>query len=289
MNKKLPLIVKGMNIEDYHDDTNFLSKSGLSEFMLCPKKYHYKYILGNRDEASHFNFGNAFHCAALEPEDFDERFICEPEKWPVKAKHPMGLTQAEQKEAFAADNADKTIISANDMIKLKGMAESFVHDPVLSELFDTEYDVEVSMFWHNETHDVYLKCRPDVVLFDMDVVIDIKTEGRSASRDSFSKAIRNYDYDVSCALTREGYKATTGRDLKAYIFAVIEKDEPYCCATYAADKEVFELGDYFLNTRLSRYADCKKRDYWPSYTTEIAMVGLPAWGKSILQYGEENE
>ena len=68
--------------EEYHS-SHGISRSGIVEFKNCPKKYWHKYINIDYIEPAKTKaliFGNAFHTAILEPDEFNKRYIIKPEE-----------------------------------------------------------------------------------------------------------------------------------------------------------------------------------------------------------------
>jgi len=284
-------LIHKLDIREYHDH-KAISKSQIHDFAYeCAKKYEWVWVLGNREEKDHFNFGNAFHCMALEPDDFHDRYTLMPDDWLTKDKHPDNLTIKEQKEQFRAAHEDKVFISTVDFEIMEEMKPAFLAEPTCRVLFPEKGMIEATILWTDPVTGLRLKCRPDYMMPDIDVVVDIKTTGlqKGASKRKFQTQAHQLAYHLSCAMTARGYEAFYGRPLKKYYFAVIEKHAPFCAAGYDADQELFERGGFDMDKYLPRMQNCLELDYWPSYNEQILMLDLPPWAKKELEYGDDNE
>jgi len=281
-------LIKGMDINDYHNH-KAISKSRLHDYVDCPKTYDWIWNKGNREEKDCFTFGNAFHCSVLEPDDFSERYVTFPEDWLTKPNHPRGLTIVEQKEEFKGLHEGKGFLPQTDIDKINDMNASFLAEPTCRVLFPDKGIIEPSIFWNDPYTGLRLKFRPDFMLPEKDIIVDVKTSGlvKGASKKKFQRQAHDLAYYTSCAMAARGYEAFYGRPLKKYYFAVIETKPPHCAASYDADKELFERGTLDLDKYLPRMQRSIELDYWPSYNESILMLDLPVWAKKELEYGDE--
>lgn len=278
-----------LDIDSYHafsdikrlGDKAVLSKSMLSVFDECAKKYHDKYIMGNRDEGtSEMKLGNAVHLFALQPELFNETYYILPLKEDGK-QIIRNKTHAAYKEqlSIAAGRID---IQPSEMEKVKGMAESLKNDKRAMILLDKPGKIEASIFWTDKESGLKFRCRPDFMPDD-GILVDLKTTGR-ADDFSFHKVATDMYYDVSVALTARGYKALTGEYPKEYAFLIVEAERPYVVEGKLTNiecnyqggkisKSFYQIGEERLSRLLERYLKCKERNIWPGYN-EIFMPML---------------
>lgn len=260
-------------IEAYHVDKEHISKSSLAKILDCPAVYKYWQDNADPEDKDHLNVGNCVHTLALEPDLFASRFFVLPEGIRRDAR-------TEKYQAILADAGSRKIMTAPDMIDIKGMADSLRSNKKALALLQSKGRVEASIYW--EEDGLKLKCRPDY-LRDDGLIIDLKTT-KSAYKSFFQKDAFNYYYDISVALTSRGYKALTGEMPKNYVFLAVESKPPYLIEAYDTFREANGMGMTFagygeerLQTAINRLNDCTARDYWPSYNEGIEPLGIPAY------------
>jgi exodeoxyribonuclease VIII len=90
------------------------------------------------------DFGTALHCAVLEPIRFSKEYIAAPK---VDRRTKEGkATWA----AFEADNADKSVMDADDFLTVQRMRESAWAHPIAKQLLSGQGHNEVGAVWVNE-------------------------------------------------------------------------------------------------------------------------------------------
>jgi len=214
------------------------------------------------------NTGNLAHCAILEPEHFDDRYVVGPD---------VDKRTKEWKD-FAASTV-KTIITPADKDQVFAMAESVRKLRVLSDALALG-EAEVSAYWTDPATDVQCRCRPDWVWADSPdsevFLVDVKTCA-DASPEGFAKAVVNWSYAKQAAFYSDGYAAASGRSVVGFIFAAVEKTWPYAAAAYILSEEDMEWGRNQYRANLHAYAECMKTNVWPGYTNGLQTLILPAW------------
>ena len=263
-------IIRQLSIEQYHADAHAVSKSQLDDLDRSPAIFYAK----NRDPmrparpkpTAAMNTGNLAHCAILEPEHFDDRYIVGPD---------VDKRTKEWKE-FAASTV-KTIITPADTEQVFAMAQSLKKiTPVANMMASGE--AEVSAYWTDPATGVQCRCRPDWVSnFSGEVfLLDVKTCA-DASPEGFAKAVVNWSYAKQAAFYSDGYAAASGRRVNGFIFAAVEKTWPYAAAAYVLSDADLEWGRNQYRANLHAYAECMKTNVWPGYTTGLQTLILPAW------------
>lgn len=260
---------------DYQSHTA-IGHSGLLRIMRSPA--HYREWADNPPEpTSAMQFGTAFHAALLEPKRFQERYVVAP-KFDRRTKE--GKAQA---EAWEAENADKTALTAEQMEAISAMVKSVMaHEGAASLL--SKGVAEMAGFWTDRETGIECKCRPDFLKMDVIAegkqvtgIVEVKT-CCDASSDGFARAIAALGYDVQAAFYRDGLKALTGKALPFY-FVAVEKDPPHAVAVYRAGDEVIEVGRAKYRGALQLLKWCQANGRWPGYQPngEIETITLPRW------------
>lgn len=248
-----------------------VSRSGLMDLLRSPQHFWYKHMSGlaDHEETNALKIGTAFHCLLLEPNLFNDKVL-------VWSGAPRNTKEGKAEYADALENANgRVIIKQSEFDQLKLMAQSIKDQPAAGKLINSSGKVEASFFYHDQTHDVMAKARPDFWRED-GIVIDLKTTV-DASEDEFSKSIANYGYDVQAFMQMEAVERVTGNRPQAFVFIAVEKDPPYACAFYQADEDLLRCGEYRYHMLMEKYASCYKSGKWPGYGSLVRPIGPPEW------------
>ena len=200
------------------------------------------------------------------------RAILEPDALEVAVK-PEGLNLAtkEGREWKAAQT--KTIITQDEYVTIKGMRDSVHAHPAVKRVL-ANARTEVSLFANGEDG-VLRKARIDALPESGNVIVDVKS-CQSADPDLMSKSVAAYRYDVQAAYYLDICRLL-GIDKSEFLFVCVEKQPPFAVAVYALDQTAIEWGRKQYQRDLAAIADCESKDEWPSFTTDITTLALPAW------------
>lgn len=263
-------LVLDMSHDDYLAAPE-VSRSGLLDLLQSPQHFWHKNLSGlsDRKETSALKIGTAFHCLLLEPHLFNDKVV-------VWSGAPRNTKAGKEEYAEVEANAgDRAIIKQSEFEELKLMAKSIKDQPAAGKLINSAGKVEASFFYHDQTHDVMAKARPDFWRED-GIVIDLKTTA-DASENEFQKSIANYGYDVQAFMQMEAVERVTGVRPQAFVFIVVEKTPPYACAFYQADADLLRCGEYRYHMLMEKYASCLKSGKWPGYGSLVRPIGPPEW------------
>ena len=133
------------------------------------------------------DIGDAFHALLLEPDRFAASYIVAPS---FNLRTNDG--KAQQAE-FAAANAGKVILSADESAMLHMMRDSVMAHPQARELIEAEGLVERSFFWTDDETNIECKCRPDKFIAARNLLVDVKTTPSIAK---FSYSVEDFRYYV---------------------------------------------------------------------------------------------
>lgn len=248
-----------------------VSRSGLLDLLKSPQHFWYKHLSGlaQHEESNALKIGTAFHCLLLEPHLFNDKVA-------VWSGAPRNTKEGKAEYAEVSANAvSRVIIKQSEFDQLKLMAQSIKDQPAAGKLINSSGKVEASFFYHDQTHDVMAKARPDFWRED-GIVIDLKTTA-DASENEFQKSIANYGYDVQAFMQMEAVERVTGTRPQAFVFVAVEKEPPYACAFYQADDDLLRCGEYRYHMLMGKYAACMKSGKWPGYGSLVRPIGPPEW------------
>lgn len=271
----------GMSNEDYHNHSS-ISKSQLDYFTKSPSRYEWAKVAPvDEEKLKTFDFGTAMHAIILEPDRFNDEYVCAPE---VNRQTKVGK---ETWANFFEENQDKTILTPDDWRKIHISKESVMAHPVARKIFEAKGVSERSYFWVDKETGVSCRCRPDRELTNMRWFADVKT---TPSVDDFHKSTLDYGYYVQDPFYSMGYEAVTGEPLRKFVFVVIAKTVE--CGRYPVDCQVLpdEVRDYgkkLIREELIKFANCLNKGNFASITT----MEFNEWALRDLRskYGEKKK
>ncbi len=254
----------------YHARVRGLASKGALDKVRRSPAHYAAWLAGLADETSDaLDFGKAFHCASLEPELFAERYTIEPTFGDCRKKENKA-----NRDAWRKENEGALLLSMNDHLACRAMAESIRKHPVASRLLEGG-DRELTVRWRDEATGLECKARADQYRPDRRLVVDVKTT-EDASPDGFRKSVARYGYHRQAALYREGF-AAAGAPVDFFLFVAVEKVAPFAVGVYALDADAEKRGRDSVREDLAKLADCIERDVWPAYSDSILTLDLPAW------------
>ena len=242
---KLLMLTQLTNAE-YHAH-EAISKSKLDAARKSGKHLHDMLFGPPRASTAAFDFGTAFHAAVLPGEDFSQVAV--------------------------------RILNHSDSYALDQMMLSVKEHPAASGLLNGELKGKSEQsFFCKDTGDtdLELKCRPDFMLDDGSLIIDIKTT-TDASPNGFKKSLASFRYHVQAAWYLEVVEKATGRRPEAFIFIATEKQRPFSTAVYVADSDCIRIGMEQAREDLLNIAKWKNIGIYPGYSSQAEMISLPKW------------
>ena len=266
---KLLMLTQLTNAE-YHAH-EAISKSKLDAARKSGKHLHDMLYGPPRESTAAFGFGTVFHAAVLPGEDFSQ----------VAVRMPKSITSKATKagKEFAKEHEGKIILNHSDSYALDQMMLSVREHPAASGLLNGELKGKSEQsFFCKDTGDtdLELKCRPDFMLDDGSLIIDIKTT-TDASPNGFKKSLASYRYHCQAAWYLEVVEKATGRRPEAFIFVAVEKQRPFATGVYVADEECIRIGMEEAREDLLNIAKWKNTGIYPGYSSQAEMISLPKW------------
>jgi exodeoxyribonuclease VIII len=214
-----------------------------------------------------FQYGEAWHCHALEPNEFNKRYAIAP----VCDKRTKDGKAIWSK--FQESINGKKVIEAKDYLQMQLMTEAIKKQIIYR--FIQGGEAEVCIVWIEKRTGLLCKARLDYVHRNQAIIIDLKST-RDASKEAFSKAIYNYGYYQQGAWYSDGWQTLIG-DPPAFTFLAVEKSPPYCPAAYELGAKDIIAGRLAYRKALKIYAECMATDTWPGYPDEVRMISMPDW------------
>jgi exodeoxyribonuclease VIII len=168
------------------------------------------------------------------------------------------------------------VISRTDADLVMAMGRAVHGHPAAAYLLSLPGKAETTHMWTDEATGLQCKCRPDWLVDDGSLIVDLKTT-EDASPAGFRKSIANFRYHVQASWYLDGLEHATGRRPEQFIFICVEKKPPHAVAVYAADVEMVAAGQVTATRDMLLLAECRDADYWPAYSDQIETISLPPW------------
>lgn len=267
-------LVQGLANEAYHAGPG-LSHSGVKRLRKSP--FHYHELARPRDVPAkaptpEMFAGTLAHCALLEPDAFDARYlVCDIDK----------RTKAFKEQQIVAEATSSVLITSIQRETAFAQAASVKLLPEAKRLL-SRGQAEVSAYWIDKDTGTLCKCRPDWVspvsvnARDGFVLVDFKTTSDASAR-KFAKTVLDFEYDLQAAWYLDGYEQASGLMATAMVFAVCEREYPYACALYELHPDDIARAREANRRALALYTACARDDKWPGYPTTLQTLELPVW------------
>lgn len=118
-------------------------------------------------------------------------------------------------------------------------------------------------------------------------LIDLKSLGRVASPEAFSRRMAEHGHDVQAAFYRRGFRAVFGREPGPMVFLAFERKPPYAVSRIACGAQAEELGESKVEEALRIWGRCLDRDDWPGFPRRVAFVEPPRWAETDWEMRRE--
>jgi exodeoxyribonuclease VIII len=260
---------------EYLGKKDHISASDIKNFLKSPKYYYWnKYLKTEKEDGRHFAIGSAIHELILEPQLFLSNYIVMPK---VDRRTKDGKSQYEQ---FMIEAEGKTMLDSEEMIMITEMVKNATDNKTFMALLENSHR-ELSAYLVDEKTGLKLKVRPDVLPQTKSTIIDIKSCLDSSPK-KFKGDVYSYGYSLSAAYYCDVLKREN------YVFAAIEKSQPYQTSLYALNDEMMEYGrqQYRLGLDLLKWS--YDNNYWCDHN-EFEILKECRELENLEQFFEINE
>ena len=251
-----------------------VSKSHLDLVAKSPLHDWSRYLDPNRvvpEPTPAMAIGSAVHTHVLELDQWDAQYVVAPAGIDRRTK----VGKAEW-DVFQTAIGTRTVISREDADLVMRIGRSVLSHPAAAYLLGLPGKAETTHMWVDEATGLQCKCRPDWLLDDGSMIVDLKTT-EDASPRGFQKSIAQWRYHCQASWYLDGLQHATGKRPEQFVFIAVEKKPPYACAVYVADQQMIEIGRETARRDLDKLNLCKAADYWPGYSDQLEVINLPPW------------
>lgn len=245
-----------------YDGIQALNYSGSKELLKSPAHYQ-AYLNQEREETKALRMGSLIHCAVLQPELLNEKFVTAPE-CDRRTKDGKATYEAFQSSL----KPGMTVVSADESAECHIIASAAKH-----ALERMEVTFEMTEFMFTTDHcGVQLKCAIDGIGTD-GYLYDLKTT-EDASPAGILKSIRAYRYNLQAYFYRLCFETAFERRLLGFRFLFIEKAPPYATAVVEIGPELMSYACSDFEKALALYRECTTLDSWPAYGDEVQVIDI---------------
>lgn len=255
----------------YHDrHKGVVSKSVLDLVRRSPA--HYKAWLDRElpeEETPALLFGQAFHCALLEPERFSDEYAAEPDFGDCRLKDNKAA-----RNEWRAVHMESTLLSSDDAATIRGMVASIHRHPLASKMIRDGVS-ELTLKWTDADTGLTCKSRLDYYVESLGMIVDAKST-LDARWEPFRRDMIKYGYEIQDALYRSA-AIELGLKVQHFVFLAVEKSAPFAVATYTLDEAGIASGFSKARAAITELAHSVKTDTWPGYDIGIQTIDWPNW------------
>jgi exodeoxyribonuclease VIII len=273
-----PGIYHDIPIEQYHADTETVSKSGLDLIARTPLHYwaaHLDPDRPEREDSPAFIEGRALHALVLEGREvFDRQFASAPK---IDRRTKAGKAEW---QAWTEAHANHTHLTDAQAANVEAMHAGLQRHEGARRYLGADGDAEVSIYWADPATGVACRCRPDKIVQIPDsnevVLVDLKTTSKPLDDEQIAKTIGNFRYHVQAAWYTDGARAA-GLAVRAFVFVFIGKSRPHGARVVTLCEDSITCGRILYMENLETYAECLASGQWPGYSTATETVSIPSW------------
>jgi len=273
---------ENLSNEDYHADKTSVSSSGLKHLIKSPKHFKKLYLEAeSKPDTTAMRFGRIVHLALLEPNKFKEKVKAVPNFGDLR----LSINREKKKEWLASLPEGVEFVSTEEYDDLLQIIDSVLENKYAANLIKGAV-FECSGFFRDPETGLSCKIRPDIMRLDLAVLPDVKTSA-FPDKETFSREIWKYRYDLQIAHYMLGIECITGKRPEISCFIVVEKEPPFEIQVFEADVGMISRADLELRVLLNKLHECVKNNHFPGRQGDSGpqIIGLPPWTDSIPYLG----
>lgn len=199
----------------------------------------------------------------------------EPQKFAVEYAIWDGDRRGKAWAEFKEDNHGKTIFKPAEIETAQAMAEAVrTHGLVAPYLAGGLF--EHAVLWTDPETGLPCKARPDWIIPDQRILIDLKT-CVSADARRFGAAAARYGYHLQCAMYEAAITYGLGWAPNKVKIVAVEKDPPHEVSVFDVPREALDAAAEEVCGLLRMVQGCRQTNTWPGRYLEEQQLQLPAY------------
>jgi hypothetical protein len=203
--------------------------------------------------------------------------------------HPDYRKKDAQAERDLAIANGKIPTLPHELAEAQAIRDAVFNDAEARSLLDDVSDVELSMFWLDEEHKIWLRGRMDALAWrDRPTILDVKTTANS-SPESFGKSLAEYRYDMQdrhyrdgLAAILSGYPGELTADDIDFRFIAVATDEQHLVMVYELGTDDIERADESNRVARDTYRKCANAGVWPKWSDSTVALSLPRYAQTRI-------
>lgn len=229
-----------------------------------------------RQEKYVFAEGQAMHMLSLEGEELFKESVIEAACGPTAAKY----------QATVLANPGQIVLAKGGIELCYRCRDAIYKHPTARQWLDRAKGVaETSAFMRDKTTGLLCKCRPDWIMPEEGMLVDLKfmRDGGSLPHKWMWSLKDGYAQQAGWYTTI--YSAAARQAYDKFVFIVCEKSEDtaFAVACYDTPGEWIDWGWEEQAIALRKEADCRTNNFWPNYRhAGVDVVDFPEYLKHEL-------
>lgn len=248
-----------------YDEILACSFSGLRDLSRSPAYAKWRREHPDKDESPAMLRGKAFHCAVLEPDAFDKRYVL---------KDWDGRTNAGKARKAEVEAAGLKGLDVETWDAVKRSADAVLLDPAAKPLIDAATVRETPVLW--SSNGVAFKGIPDAR--GPRVVIDLKST-MNASPSRFPRFIADSRVDAQLALYAWGASHPEPTDDLEKFAVCVTDDAPHEVYVYEFDDAMIADAWEWLTPLIAKWKECVSTGAWPAGPGVVLPARRAPWDR----------
>lgn len=248
-----------------------LNHSVLKEYARSAAHGRHVELYGLEDTAA-MRRGRALHALVLEgAAAFERGFVVKPEGLSLSTK---------EGKAWKAEVGLRTVLSAEDGARVRGMARSLLSHDTASAFLEAPGLSEASIRWDEQDESgqrLPCKARLDRVcaLTGETFIVDVKTTAEDVRLAPFSRYAGKYGLFTQALWYSRGAAAVAGPRDRTFVFLAVESDPPHGVMAYTPGSDELADAAIELQRALEVYREARRIQSWPGYPLGLQILTAP--------------
>lgn len=228
-----------------------------------------------------YQLGRAIHCAILEPDVFESRYVV----------YPGAVRRGKEWERFQADHQGADILLEKDMETARLCADAVrAHPRAVAYLTGGRAEETIGgprSPWIDPVTGLACKGRADYVTSTR--LVDLKSTSDGLSW--FWRNAAKYLYHGQLAFYLDGLVASKALppDHESASIVAVQTVPPYDVGVWEVGPEAIEAGRRVYREAMALLQRCISLDHWPGACPDVQALTLPAWAAGMDKQPEDDE
>lgn len=251
-----------------------LSSSQIKQILTTPADF--KAALEQKNQETKFTqLGTAIHTLILEPDEFDKRYVLQPEYWGNRATLEKNGGGKGRWDELKKENPGKVAMTFEDAELLKRIHKVAKSHKRLQELLAVGKS-EVTAF--SNVNGLELKARTDLKIpLGM---ADVKTCSENLSDENIFSVIFKFGYHFQMAHHMACFIKAAKEEIFDYYWIFVSTQSPAIhIRVVECPEDLMRWGHRDHEIACNRISECRAKDEWPGYPPELKNMIIPEWAR----------